>query len=80
MRVSISAIGSVIPIESISSFRLNELPTGFGYTGDVAGVAVDTEADAAHLELADVAVGSAADFAAVVLAGREFGFFAPLFD
>jgi len=41
---------------------------------------VNTEADAAHLEFAEVAVGSAADFAAVVLAGGELGFFGPFLD
>ena len=39
-----------------------------------------TEADAAHLELAEVAVRSAADFATVVLASGELGFFRPFFD
>ncbi len=41
---------------------------------------MDAEADTAHFKFADVAVGSAADFATVVFTGREFGFFAPLFD
>lgn len=39
-----------------------------------------TEADAAHLEFAEVAVRSAADFAAVVLAGGELGFLRPFLD
>lgn len=66
--------------EPISSFQKMELPTGFGDAGDVAGVGMITEADAAHLEFAEIAVRSAADFAAVVLAGGEFGFLRPFFD
>lgn len=50
------------------------LPTGFGDAGDIAGVGMDTEADAAHLEFTDVAVRSAADFATVISASGEFGF------
>lgn len=79
MRVSISAIGSVIAIGNrYPPFK--KLPTGFGDAGDVAGVRVVTETDAAHLEFAEIAVRSAADFAAVVLAGGEFGFLRPFFD
>ena len=57
-----------------------ELPTGFGDAWDVAVVRVNTETDAAHLELAEIAVRSAADFAAVVLAGGELGFLRPFLD
>ena len=66
--------------EPISSFQKMELPTGFSDAGDVAGVRVITEADAAHLEFAEVAVRSAADFTAVVLAGGELGFLRPFLD
>ena len=61
--------------EPISSFQKMGLPTGFGDAGNCAGVGLITEADTAHLELAEIAVRTAADFAAIVLASGELGFF-----
>jgi len=47
-----------------------KLPTGFSYTGDLALVSQLTEADTAYAVVTQVSVGSAADLAAVVAAGR----------
>src|SRR5512139_146612 len=68
MRVSISAIGSVI----IGS-NPSHLPTGLDDARDLAPERPVTETDAAHVELPEVAAGPAAQRAAVVRTDLELG-------
>ena len=63
--------------EPISSFQL---PTGFSNAGNSTGVREFSETNTAHFKLAEIAVGSAADFATIIFASGEFGNLTPLFD
>src|SRR5580692_4102501 len=65
MRVSISAIGSVIDICSSPS------PRGFRHTGHDAGVSVLAKANAAHRELAQITARTPANQAPIVLPHTE---------
>ena len=51
----------------------HKLKTGLANSGDLALVSQFTEADTADAVVAQVSVRTAADLAAVVLAGRELG-------
>lgn len=61
----------------MASFLKCSLPTCFGYAGNLAFVSVFTEADTAQTELTHISMGTAADFAAIVMTNREFRFFIP---
>src|ERR1043166_9255240 len=69
MLVKKSAIGSVCIV-----FRGSPLPTGLGYAGNFTLERHAAEADAAHLELANVSAGAATDAATVALAHLKFWF------
>src|SRR5438128_1545390 len=79
MRVSISAIGSVILINSFSSFyripsgrvEMNGLPARLADARDIARERKISEADSADAELSQESTGPAASAAAVVLPDAE---------
>lgn len=60
--------------------RATFLPTGFGDTGNGAGIGKIAETDTAELEFTNEAVRSAAEFATVILTSGEFGLLTPLLD
>ena len=59
---------------------VSTLPAGLANAGDLALVSQLTEADTANTVVAQVSVGTAADLAAVVAAGRELSLSLLLLD
>src|SRR6185436_1395973 len=74
IRVSISAIGSVIDIRVTPVIGREELPARLRHAGDVAPERELAEADAAELELPQKPARTSALPAAVALAHRELRF------
>ena len=80
IRVSISAIGSVITILKYPPSLLSVLPACFGYARNSSFISIFTEADTAEAKFTHIAMRSAANFAAVIMTNFEFRFAFPFFD
>jgi len=64
----------------MASFLKEFLPTCLGHTGNIALIAIFTEADTAKTELTHITVRSATDLAAIITAYLEFRLAFPLFN
>ncbi|MPM20389.1 hypothetical protein SDC9_66819 [bioreactor metagenome] len=78
-QTSISDFGQHIS-NWITYSHFSLLPTRFGNTRNLAFTCQFAEADPAHIELAHIATGSAANSAAIDVSGTELGLPIGLYD